>query len=83
VTVGILIVIGIVAAIALVTWLTRGPTAEELRIRRTKELQERLGLLTDSQMRIVFARLAGGPTEQQDWLEAALEAPEDIPDSGE
>jgi hypothetical protein len=77
VTTIVLIVIAIVAVIVLGVWLTRGPSAEELRLQRTAELLARLDGLTLFEVRTLFAQLANGTTEQQEWLEAALDAPDE------
>ena len=77
VTTTLLIVIAIVTVIALGVWLTRGPSAEELRRQRAAELLARLDGLTLFEVRTLFAKLANGTTEQQEWLEAALGAPDE------
>jgi hypothetical protein len=77
VTTVVLIVIGIVVVIVLGVWLTRRPSAEELRLQRAADLLTRLDGLTLFEVKTLFARLANGTTEQQEWLEAALEAPDE------
>jgi hypothetical protein len=77
VTTVVLIVIGIVVVIVVGVWLTRSPSAEELRLQRAADLLARLDGLTLFEVKTLFARLANGTTEQQEWLEAALAAPDE------